>query len=194
MFAYSYFKTSYVEVYHGKDRKMSESISAFQNILCWSLSCQQRTGWRQSIYFKTSYVEVYPDLCGQAVANTSISKHLMLKFIILFFKPAHFPSSFQNILCWSLSWSRLRYRKWKTYFKTSYVEVYPNNYRRLHGGHAYFKTSYVEVYPLRRLKITPIQLNFKTSYVEVYLNPLYNLITRNVISKHLMLKFIHPIS
>ena len=198
-------------------QKLDSREVAFQNILCWSLSSQYDELYVRIFLFQNI-------LCWSLSRKGSknerkhkcISKHLMLKFIV---SATHWLKAkylFQNILCWSLSWSVRTSSGKHLHFKTSYVEVYPNNYRRLHGGHAYFKTSYVEVYlprsirfrlnnlnfktsyvevyPLRRLKITPIQLNFKTSYVEVYLNPLYNLITRNVISKHLMLKFIHPIS
>ena len=55
--------------------------SAFQNILCWSLSKVGNRMKQQYQNFKTSYVEVYP------FPDTSFN----------------FSNWFQNILCWSLS-------------------------------------------------------------------------------------------
>ena len=52
--------------------------------------------------FKTSYVEVYPDSSNCLLSTLYISKHLMLKFIVLT------SLAEPDIL----------------YFKTSYVEVY----------------------------------------------------------------------
>ena len=56
-------------------------LNKFQNILCWSLSIPQAI--RRSLY--------------------GISKHLMLKFIIMASEACKPLFWFQNILCWSLS-------------------------------------------------------------------------------------------
>ena len=96
-----HFKTSYVEVYLGKDCLVCLRIR-FQNILCWSLSQRQaEKSWQTDISkhlmlkfiingvrryavhwnFKTSYVEVYPRAERTSDLKFYISKHLMLKFI-----------------------------------------------------------------------------------------------------------------
>ena len=114
----------------------------------------------------------------------------MLKFIKI-----HFHS------CWQI----------KSYFKTSYVEVYPRNSRQgvfptriskhlmlkfikmwllMNGCLPNFKTSYVEVYRNWIWLKVEIKKNFKTSYVEVYRWTHGWCSTGNEISKHLMLKFI----
>ena len=121
-------------------------LEIFQNILCWSLSQKQQLVTRRLVNFKTSYVEVYPMpflkimplfvfqniLCWSLSHSSSpkflassISKHLMLKFIILIKTTIADRLIFQNILCWSLSVMHSFSSECKANFKTSYVEVYP---------------------------------------------------------------------
>ena len=98
---WSYFKTSYVEVYLSSTN-IPKGYLEFQNILCWSLS----NFWKRSCYFRL------------------ISKHLMLKFIEDAAALTIYLKRFQNILCWSLSNTFRVPDRQILHFKTSYVEVY----------------------------------------------------------------------
>ena len=100
----AHFKTSYVEVYLQKRRRTGSArdiskhlmlkfidyftdtkrnVLEFQNILCWSLSLAEKEYITLLIHFKTSYVEVYLKLCCSNHSSKLISKHLMLKFIVV---------------------------------------------------------------------------------------------------------------
>ena len=140
---------------------------AFQNILCWSLS--------PSVFLQELF--------------KGISKHLMLKFIFLEvricsmypnFKTSYvevylnsqpynvYVSSFQNILCWSLSYGVVVIFRADQISKHLMLKFI--NYRLyMYINSVYFKTSYVEVYLRQEVLILFHRQHFKTSYVEVYL-------------------------
>ena len=140
-----------------------------------------------------------------------ISKHLMLKFIPVSVTLACLFSSFQNILCWSLSPDLLFRFNWYLHFKTSYVEVY--RLQHLWSGLCWRISKHLMLKFIRgrnpvgiffhkfqnilcwSLSLTFGKcmircLHFKTSYVEVYPTGRSGCWIRFRISKHLMLKFI----
>ena len=146
-----HFKTSYVEVYPVAVSLIPFQMS-FQNILCWSLSTLSKRSFMQQKNFKTSYVEVYPAVtfpvclvpsfqnilcwslscvCSCKHLTDFISKHLMLKFIEIPRILHRSTVAFQNILCWSLSSYRFIASESFSYFKTSYVEVYLREFRKI---------------------------------------------------------------
>ena len=118
-----------------------------------------------------------------------ISKHLMLKFIPVSVTLACLFSSFQNILCWSLS-------------EQDAISTVPCTISK----HLMLKFITRSLVPLQlvfafqnilcwslSVKATMEELaekNFKTSYVEVYPDSSNCLLSTLYISKHLMLKFI----
>ena len=183
------FKTSYVEVYRNAPLPRTTK-RRFQNILCWSLSTKKPLLIELLLYFKTSYVEVYPNINFLCLIDASYFKTsyvevypfcpFSIRINSVDFKTSYvevYPrafkirtrnSSFQNILCWSLS------------FNTVVVPVHSLD----------FKTSYVEVYLESCGSPEWSDQNFKTSYVEVYHISLCNISFLDFISKHLMLKFI----
>ena len=97
-----HFKTSYVEVYRIRENRGRNRIQ-FQNILCWSLS--RKIGEVQA------YPHIFQNILCWSLSSTGrekdeikiISKHLMLKFICIWYNNLCKFASFQNILCWSLS-------------------------------------------------------------------------------------------
>ena len=75
-------------------------------------------------------------------------------------------------------------------FKTSHVKVYPERSETTTRRDSYFKTSHVKVYRGLSAISGFFSNDFKTSHVKVYLNAFRAERRCNLISKHLMLKFI----
>ena len=85
---------------------MLELSSGFQNIVCYCLSQFAQKYQLHRPYFKTSYVTVYPRSHWKQPYNFKISKHRMLLFIFVTISFLSDLTSFQNIVCYCLSYVR----------------------------------------------------------------------------------------
>ena len=120
-----------------------------------------------NLNFNTSHVKVYPYSNSAWRHTTSISIHLMLRFIGM---------------------CRILHRI-DSYFNTSHVKVYQSDIWKRDPTGSYFNTSHVKVYPLSRVGVTK-DGDFNTSHVKVYLWYLKSFFFFISISIHLMLRFI----
>ena len=122
----TYFKTSYVTVYQKAAVPFFRIQGTFQNIVCYCLSDFQLFSYFYINNFKTSYVTVYP-AAAQQFFTDSISKHRMLLFINTQGLLKKIVKSFQNIVCYCLSFICKLIHDILNDFKTSYVTVYPES-------------------------------------------------------------------
>ena len=93
------FKTSYVEVYQSHKQHESEVKKNFKTSYVEVYRATWKYNHPEDGDFKTSYVEVYLLFGLSSFFKASISKHLMLKFIIDIECCLRIQISFQNILC-----------------------------------------------------------------------------------------------
>ena len=121
-------------------------------------------------YFKTSHVIVYQWLRKYNRFICLISKHLMLLFIEETSVGKITTHTFQNISCYCLSWTELRWGSELTDFKTSHVIVYQRGFDNQAVMNKHFKTSHVIVYHEPEVLSPPARRYFKTSHVIVYRN------------------------
>ena len=100
------------------------------------------------IHFKTSYVEVYPYFAAPFSIESLISKHLMLKFILESHK--HIPKRSlisKHLMLKFILESHKHIPKRSLISKHLMLKFIPISFLAL-GTRSYFKTSYVEVYRL----------------------------------------------
>ena len=144
----------------------------FQYISCYGLSFQSLTVYPALQEFQ--YISCYGLSAQPDNQNQTYSK-------------------FQYISCYGLSMHLHESNKEEINFNTSHVTVYPI-LRNLPASHAGFQ--YISCYGLSKIwtKQQTFWVNFNTSHVTVYPRPDYFVLGENIISIHLMLRFITPIS